>query len=135
MAKVYRVRRPNRRRLFVVLLAITLTALSLVLFNPQPAESHGSPIIDGFWTGDWCAPAFKGNFGPDTFTPLSMPACPLGDEFFWDDWDAGFYGAGLTDTMGWMLGGLPGAPIPFDRERFLPAPRSLRRLPPVPFFL
>jgi len=103
------------RASFLLLLSgCGLTAL--LLADPRPAETHGSPIIDGMFTGDWCAPAFAGGSGPDTFAFLTPPLCPLGDEWFWDDWDAVNYGAGLTDGMGWMMGGAPGAPVPLDLE-------------------
>lgn len=111
MSREIRARRTVRRRAAVIALAMTIIALTVLLFNPKPAQTHGFPILDGAFTGDWCGPAFKGASGPDSYLPLSMPGCPLGDEFFWDDWDALFYGGGFADTMGWLVGGGPGAPL------------------------
>ncbi|MBE2197119.1 MAG: hypothetical protein IAE79_00820 [Anaerolinea sp.] len=100
----------GRSRLFPLFLIALLTLLALTLPQAKQGETHNFPIIDGLFTGDWCAPNFAGVFGPDTLTTLAPPACPLGTEFFWDDMDAVNYGG--IDTMGWMLGGMPGAIVP-----------------------
>lgn len=95
-----------------VILFFFIPGLVLILTaNIRSAQTHGAPIIDGMFTGDWCAPGFVGAFGPDTFMPLVPPGCPLGTEFFWEDWDAVTYGGGVADTMGWVVGGAPGAPL------------------------
>lgn len=95
--------------------AFLLVVVWLLVAAP-PAQTHGSPIIDGAFTGDWCAPNFAGTFGPDTLTALTPPACPLGTEILWEDFNATTYGMGLTDGMGYLMGGLPGAPVPTDLE-------------------
>lgn len=111
MAKESLEQEPTRRRLTVVVLAVTIVTLTILLFKAKPARSHTFPIIDGAFTGDWCGPLFKGAIGPDSYSLLAMPGCPLGDEIMWDDWDAAFYGFGIADTMGWLIGGVPGAPL------------------------
>ena len=89
---------------------IAILILLVVLFvGIRPAQTHSSPVIDGLFTGDWCAPNHVGLYGPDSLTVLAPPACNLGIEFFWDDWDSTF---GPPDTMGWLLGGVVGAPVP-----------------------
>ena len=87
-----------------------LLVVALVLLIPSQTHAHGAPVIDGLYTGDWCAPAQVGIFGPDTLTPLGPPLCPLGSEIFWDDWDGLNYGP--PDTIGFAIGGLPGLPPP-----------------------
>jgi len=91
------------------LIAVFFTVAAIVLVAAT-AAAHGAPIIDGLYTGDWCAPASVGVFGPDSLTYLTPPVCALGTEIFWDDWDGTNYGP--PDTMGWLLGGVPGAPLP-----------------------
>ncbi len=98
------------RPFFLILLA-ALLGLFLIILTTQSARTHGSPIIDGAFTGDWCARAGAGFPGPDTLVTLTPPGCALGTEFFYDDWDAINYGGGLADTMGWLLGGVPGTPV------------------------
>ncbi|MCB9136546.1 MAG: hypothetical protein H6636_14065, partial [Anaerolineales bacterium] len=103
------------------LITLLLSILILILGVAYPAQSHSFPIIDGLFTGDWCGPSFLHLYGPDTFTTLSPPTCGLGTEYMWDDWDT-FYSGGAVDTMGWLLGGLPMAPVPdkeVDIEMFL----------------
>ncbi len=96
----------HKKLLFGVLSLVLLCVLVAVW--AKPAASHGSPIIDGLFTGDWCAPGFKGMFGPDSFTTLAPPACPLGTEFFWDDFDRVTYGGGaVNDTVGYLVGFAP----------------------------
>jgi len=90
------------------LIAVIFTVAANVLVAAT-AAAHGAPIIDGLYTGDWCAPALVGAFGPDSLTYLTPPVCALGTEIFWDDWDGTNYGP--PDTMGWLLGGGPGAPL------------------------
>ncbi len=95
------------------LIAVIFTVAAIVLVAAT-AAAHGAPIIDGLYTGDWCAPASVGVFGPDSLTYLTPPACALGTEIFWDDWDAVNYGGlppGVADTMGFLVGGAPGAPL------------------------
>ena len=93
-----------------------LLVVAWLLVAAPPAQTHGSPIIDGAFTGDWCAPAFAGTFGPDTLTALTPPNCPLGTEILWEDFNATTYGMGMTDGMGYLMGGLPGMPVPTDLE-------------------
>jgi uncharacterized repeat protein (TIGR01451 family) len=99
---------PTRVRLSAASLAAALLCAGAIIFDVRSAEAHGAPIIDGLYTGDWCAPASAGVFGPDTLTPLAPPLCPLGSEIFWDDWDIFYYGP--PDTIGFLIGGVPGGP-------------------------
>jgi hypothetical protein len=99
----------RQRVVWFGLICILAVGVILVL-NVRPAQTHGAPIIDGLFTGDWCAPNFvPAAAGPDSLTVLAPPACALGTEFLWDDWDMFNYGS--ADTMGWLLGGLVGAPV------------------------
>jgi hypothetical protein len=93
-----------RWRIPLGLLGVVLLCLLVALWV-QPAATGGAPVIDGV-LGDWCAPTFKGTFGPDSFTPLVGANCALGNEFFWDDFDFAFYGLGaVSDIVGYASGG------------------------------
>ncbi len=89
--------------------ALVLLLMCMALARwAQPAASHGNPVIDGRFTGDWCAPNFKGVFGPDSFTTLAPPVCGLGTEFFWDDFDLATYGGGgFNDVIGYLTAFAP----------------------------
>jgi hypothetical protein len=97
-----------------ILFGLLIFALLCVLmaYWAQPAATHGSPIIDGAFTGDWCAPNFKGVVAPDSFTILNPPACSLGNEFMWDDWDLAVWGALIGPPVADVIGYLPpGGPL------------------------
>ncbi len=99
----------RERHTLLWLLAVVFTAAAIVL-AATTAAAHGAPIIDGLYTGDWCAPAIVGVYGADTLGVLTPALCPLGSEIFWDDWDATNYGGpppGVSDTMGWLFFGIP----------------------------
>ncbi len=103
----------RERHTLLWLLAVVFTAAAIVL-AATTAAAHGAPIIDGLYTGDWCAPAIVGVYGADTLGVLTPALCPLGSEIFWDDWDATNYGGpppGVSDTMGWLFFGGPGTPV------------------------
>jgi hypothetical protein len=103
--------RSNLRRIMSIFVVVVLVFTIVALFKTKPAVTHGFPVIDGAFTGDWCAPNnIPSPFGPDSLNILTPPGCPLGVEFLWDDFDTINYGP--PDTMGWLLGGLPGGPIP-----------------------
>ena len=82
-------------------------ALVLTFYGGQQLQAHGGVTVDGA-AGDWCAPGAGGG-GPDTLASLTLPGCALGTELFWNDFDAVADGGG-ADTIGWAIGGTPGAP-------------------------
>jgi len=103
----------QERHNLVWLIAAFFTVAAIVLVAAT-AAAHGAPIIDGLYTGDWCAPTMVTVFGPDSLTYLTSPVCALGTEIFWDDWDAANYGGappGVADTIGFLVGGAPFAPL------------------------
>jgi GEVED domain len=94
---------------------ITIVIGCSICLPVKPVDAHSNPVIDGAFTGDWCAPNFIGTFGPDTFNVLTPPACPMGTEFFWDDYDFLLYGGGsMTDTIGYAVLGSPDPEVDID---------------------